>query len=251
MGGRPDDRRTEADANDRVRHRIRRACHRAVERGSGSRYLDDLAYHALRIPFVLRVLPEARIVHVVRDPIGAIPEMTYWWGRAADTLGAAIARKRAHLQIHTLPRLALRFVRNQLHGLLEGRPASWGPIVPGLDAFRDSHSRAEVAAFQWQRMLEIALDDLERLPPDRWLQVRYENLLREPADSVKRLAEFCEVEDPQALVEFGCRYLDPEHPVYAEVEPTGAEWSAIAERIGPVCSRLGYAPAPRSPANPT
>lgn len=235
-----DDLRSEAEATERVRRAIRRACQRAVQRAGKARYLDDLAYHAVRLPFVHRVLPEARIVHVVRDPATAIPEMAYWWGRPSETLAAALARKGRSLRLRTLPRLGLRFLRNSLHARRRGRPAAWGPRVPGLSEFAASHGPAEVAAFQWQKMMEIALADLERLPRDRWIEVRYERLLADPRGEAKRLAHFCEVADPRALVETAARHLDPEHPVFADAPPSDAEWARIRERIAPLRRRLGY-----------
>jgi hypothetical protein len=247
MGTQSDDRRTADDATASVRRRIRNACQRALEQNGKPRYLDDLAYHALRIPFIMRVLPEARIVHVVRDPTHTIPEMTYWWSRPSEGFGRTLARKRSTLQLHTLPRLAMRYARNWLHGRLRGRPASWGPAVPGLEAFRRDHSQAEIAAFQWQRLMEIALDDLEALPITQRLEVRYEDLLSDPAGSVARLAGFCEVLDAESLVEIGSRYIEPDHPIYGQVAPSASDWAAIEERIAPLRRRLGYAaPSPIS-----
>ena len=52
IGRRDDDRREASEATDAVREQIVSACRAAVAGSGRRRYVDDLAYHALRIPFV-------------------------------------------------------------------------------------------------------------------------------------------------------------------------------------------------------
>jgi len=238
---RPDDRRSAEEATDPVRREIVRACQRALSQSGKSRYLDDLAYHAVGIPFVHRIVPDAKIIHVVRDPEHVIPEMAYYWGRKSTGWGASLARGRRHLRLGTLPRLTLRFLRNQLHSQRHGRPAAWGPCVPGLPEFAASHAPAEIAAYQWQKMVEIALDDLTRLPPDAWLEVRFERLIEDPGGELERVAAFCELEDPRPVTERARSQLDPAWPNPFVAELSTSEWEAVRKRVAPLRRRLGYA----------
>ncbi|HUX06572.1 MAG TPA: sulfotransferase [Acidobacteriota bacterium] len=48
----------------------------------------------------------------------------------------------------------------------------------------------EEAAKLWSDSVELAKKMEEKLPPERWITVRYKDLLREPIDSIIRLFEF-------------------------------------------------------------
>jgi hypothetical protein len=233
------DRRTAEEATPAVRRRIRRECESALARSGRLRYADELAYHALRIPFVHAVLPEAKIVHVIRNPEQTIGEINFWWSH--DKANTISIRVKVHqVRLLALPRLALRYAKNVVSRSLRGRPAAWGPMPPGLAEYAASHGPAEIAGYQWARLVEYATEDLARLPQDRVLELRYERLVEQPEREAARLAEFCEVRDPARLVAEACRTIDPHHPPYAALEPTGEEWDAIWKEIGPVANHLGY-----------
>lgn len=236
---RSDDRLLAEDATHDVCERIRRRCVAAVEKAERSRYLDDLAYHALRIPFAHRVMPEAKIVHVIRSPREAIPEMIYGW-MYRDTLAQAVARRRRNINPATLPRHAWRFLRNYVRMRVAGRRETWGPNVPGLRAFARDHSIPEVAGFQWRAMVEIAMNDLAELPDDRWIEVRRECLLADRRGEGRRIAAFCEVEDVEAVADYAESYLDPDFVYHNKVHPTDEQWEAIFDHIGPLARQLGY-----------
>jgi len=227
------------DATDRVRRGILSRCEKVMRNYPGKRYADNLAYHALRIPFVHRVMPEAKIVHVIRSAETAVPEMLYGWTFRFSIMRVAAERARWG-NWRAAPRLVLRFARNFLHQRLSGARATWGPRVPQLEEFRRGHSVAEVAAYQWLNMVRIARRDMATLPPGRGLEVRYEDLRRDPRGQGQRLAEFCEVRDPQAVAAFAARYINPQFVNEYRVPPTPQEWSAIRELVGELQRELGY-----------
>lgn len=252
LGIRADDRRSGGEATEALRSTIVQACCQALRRAGKRRYLDDLAYHALRIPFLCRVMPSVRIIHVVRDPRLAIPEMLYGWTHR-DTISAALVRRRQHLRLRTLPRLALRFVHNYWTSRWSGRRATWGPRVPGLADFQTRHSPAEVAAYQWQQMIQIARSDLAKLPSEQYMELSFEQMLENPSDMAHRLAEFCQVDNPDRLADFAAELVDPAHKFDKKVHPTESEWAVIYPRIAELCGQLGYggnAPQPAAPPKP-
>ena len=134
--------------------------------------------------------------------------------------------------------------RNYAASRLGGRRATWGPVVPGLREFAGGHSASETAAFQWLRLNEIALEDLQASPASSWMQVRFEDLIRDPAGSFAQIAAFAEVEDPEAVVRYACRHVDPDNiPHLAQgirAEPTTEEWGCVHRLIDDFQGSLGY-----------
>jgi hypothetical protein len=189
------------------------------------------------------VLPEAKLILVVRDPRSVIPEMHYAW-TAKASMRTAVQRTRTGVQWRSVPRLAARFAVNYVSSRLRKRRSTWGPVVPGLREFAATHSVAETAAYQWLRLNEIALLDLDRLPADRWLLVRFEDLLSDVEGSFRRIADFAEVQDPEKVVAYAGSYIDasnvPEFAVSGFADPSDDEWRSIRAMVDPLRERLGY-----------
>lgn len=241
-----DDARDVEEATEEVRAEIVAKLAKFLANSGKTRYCDDLAHHMLRIRFVLRVLPNVRIVLVTRDPRDNIPEIMHGWTFKQSTTTAlrnSYKTRRKSIDLRTLPRLAWRALRNQFASQLRGKRESWGAMTPGLKEFAATHSVAEVAALQWQGLYETALRDLDRLPELPWMQVRYEDLVSRPAEEARRLAEFCEVEDVDLVVAYAEATIDP-HRRGDRKDPSEEEWAAIWPRIEPTAKRLGYAAGP-------
>ena len=236
LGTREDDCRSADEATPELSERIRNACRALLEQPE-NRYVDDLSYHSLRIPFLHAVLSNAKIIHVVRSPEQAIPEMLYGWTNR-DSVGKAFARRRKSIRLQGLPRMALRFLRNYISSRVKGSRQTWGPRVPGLVEFVACHPPAEVSAFQWKSMINIAMDDLATIPRDQHLHVQFDALLEDPEGQALRMGEFCGVENPQKFAEEAKTFIDPDFQFEKKVYPTDAEWATIQPMIEAVRERI-------------
>lgn len=239
LGARAHDRRTGEDATSEVSRRIRDDCLGMLRHSGKDRYLDDLSYHALRIPFARAVMPEARFVLVIRSAEESIPEMLYGW-TARDTVGRAVTRRWTNLRWRGLPRAAMRFARNYIETRVRGRRSTWGPRPPGLAEVVSRGDAAEAAAYQWRAITEFALEDLAACPTESYLEVRLDRLLAEPRPELERLVAFCEPRDPAAVIEHGLKLMNPDHRFEKKAQPTDEQWRTIRRQVGPLQQRLGY-----------
>jgi hypothetical protein len=239
LGHRKDDRRTAAEATPEVRAAITQQCEKYLEPSGRARYVDELARHALRTPFIFSVLPDVRLILVVRHPRLAIPEMIRGW-QYRDSVRRKM-RRRSRFDLRTTPTLFWRFAINYVRVRMQGRRATWGPTPPGLTEFATTHSTAEIAAFQWAALHSIALDDLEKVPSDQWLLIRYDDLVANLQHEAERIANFAQINDIPAFVSAAEQIIDPnwtsDNP---PPQPTDTEWSAIRRIVEPVQQRLGY-----------
>jgi hypothetical protein len=236
------DRWTEAQATPEVRRAILESCERIVGRSGRRRYLDNLAYHALRLPFVHAVLPDALVIHTVRDPWEALPECLFGWTNR-DTVRRSVAWRWRHLRWQSLPHMGWRFARNYLRSRTRGVRETWGPTPPGLQEIVKSRTPAEIAAWQWARIVETSLDDLERLPGIQALQVRHEDLISDPRREAMRIVEFADVANPAPLVDYAVRTFRKDYVHYENTvrELTSEDWERVRPILAPLRRRLGYA----------
>lgn len=238
----PHDRWTAEDLTPALRQRILTSCERIVARSGRSRYMDNLAYHALRIPFIHALMPEALIIHTVRDPLGTLPECLFGWTNQ-DTVRRSVAWRWRHLKLRSLPRLGWRFARNYVRSRTRGVRETWGPRPPGLQEVVKTRTPAEIAAWQWSQIVETALDDLEARTAIRSIQVRYEDLVGSPRSEAARIAEFVQVTDPAPLVEYAEATFrkDYVHSEPKDRELSREDWERVRPLIAPLRQRLGYA----------
>jgi hypothetical protein len=166
-----------------------------VERsGSSLLYLNQLA----------DAFGDARFVHLYRDG----RECAYSFSRhPLYRLGAVGVM--LHSRLGMSPYLGDDRPRAQV-------PPELQPFMP--ETFdRAAFERFEMPVIEagqfWSDMIIPALDVLASLPPERVLQLSYEDLVAEPRQALSRLARFIGLRDPEAgWLDRAMRLLDPRSP---------------------------------------
>lgn len=237
LGARSSDVRTADEATPELRDEIRRACAGAVSAAQKRRYIDDLAHHTLRIGFAHAIMPEAKFILVVRDPMETVPEMMYGWIHR-DTIAKAFTRRRKSIRLRSAPRLVARFALNYAASRFAGRRMSWGPRPPGLAGRAAKRSVAETAALQWRELVARALDGASELPDHSSILVRHDDLLTDPAHVAGRIASFCQAERPERIIKKAQAVIDPEYLFEKRIEPTERESAMIRTLVEPIWTRV-------------
>ena len=196
-----------------------------VERSGGS------AAAAFRLS---RTFPDARMIHLYRD------------GR-----DVALSMSR-----HPAFRMQARHMRswnslglNLLNVLSDERPAAppvrlllmMGVLVEPF--FRRLGGEPRLAEFghMWSLLVEVSARILEQLPPDRMLNVKFEDVHADPEGQLRRLVRFIDpgLEDEGWLREVS-RIPRQIPPRFERLGP--AERTALTEVCQPWLERLGYSP---------
>ena len=131
-------------------------------RGEPLRMLEKTPKNSLRVPFLASVFPEAEFVFLHRD--------------VRQTLGSMIDAWNSQ-RFRTYPTLP------GWTGL------SWSLLlVPGWQELI-GRPLAEVVARQWQTAMDLLIDDLQRLPPERVQVLTYDAFIADPEAETRRLCE--------------------------------------------------------------
>jgi omega-hydroxy-beta-dihydromenaquinone-9 sulfotransferase len=129
-----------------------------------------------RIGYLSAIFPEAYFVHVIRDPRAVV-----------DSL------------------MRVGFWRNTFRY----REPAWrgGLAEDELEAWRRTGSPEALAAVQWGAVLRTTRSEAAGLRGDHYLELRYEDFIADPHESLRRLFEFSDLRDDPDVHRFADRRL--------------------------------------------
>lgn len=203
-----------------------RARNRLALRGKNTpiRLIEKTPENCLRLPFLLALFPDARVLYLTRDGRSNVHSLLEGW-----------------MQPHLFPGYRIP-IQLSIPGYARGRWAF--TLIPGWRELTSSPLE-EVCACQWVRCNEAVLAHraaAEAHVP--YLTLRYEDLVSSPATVLPRVAEFLEIDLAQDLGSF-VNHLPEINAVSA---PERDKWKRknpeairrILPLIEPMMRQLGY-----------
>jgi len=199
----PDDARP-----DVVRH-IRRSFAQSVRDAGKQRLMEKTPSNALRPGFVDRVFPDARFIHIIRDPVQSVLSIRSYWNNHAAGFNVAKGRFRQRLkemQLRQAPHYARELLRRSAPKFMRkavGRNV-WGPRLPGIQQMLREVDLLDICALQWRMCTELTCAFGRRLPAERYYECKLEDLSH---DHLKRMLSFAELDDdPDVHESFNARF---------------------------------------------
>lgn len=193
-------------------------------RGSNTvnfRLVEKSVHAGLWLPLVDAVFPDAIYLHIVRNPVKAVPSIMSGWLEAG------------RFESFRVPD------RLDIEGYHGDRNAWCFPLPSGWRSYTGS-SLLEVACFQWRAInqsISEFFDSTERR--GRCLTVRLEMLTRKPAEALAAIRRHGHIEDSVYFDQFAERL-----PVVNEGSPNvqrpSVSQEEIWQRVGELAARLGY-----------
>jgi hypothetical protein len=237
----PSDALPPALARPEVRRYIGGQFARLAKRLGLDTVVEKTCANSLRVPFVDRVIDDAKYVFIVRDGIDATASAARRWHAGLDLRYRL--RKARYVPPSDVPYYLFRFLGNQLQRLgARGRPANrWGPVFDGMaEAQRDAPT-VGVCARQWRACVESAAAALATLPAARVHRVRYEEFVGDPVREFRRIADFAGKTVPRALADELRLEVSGESRGRGRAELTGEELALVRGIAGPALAAHGYA----------
>lgn len=155
---------------------IRKTLPRLARLHAGDLLIEKTVSNTLRVPYVAKVLPEARFVHLIRNGCNVTESAMRQWQSPPDW--KALFTKLRSMPLNNAG-YAAWFAKNMISGLGTGRQGGkvWGPRYPGIDEHARTKPLHEVCALQWQYSVDQARRDLATLPDRQVFEIRYEDLV--------------------------------------------------------------------------
>lgn len=199
--------------------------------------VEKTVSNCLRVPLVERALPGVRFVHLIRDGRDATESCYRQWN-------APFSWRYGLQKLRYVPwsnrDYLWWYARNLVGGRLAGRRGVkiWGVRYQGIERDLKCATLAAVCARQWVECIIHARRDLQSIPTDRWLEVRYEDLVADESQVV-RLCDFLHLPDEDRVLQHyrkNLRTNSSSRPVTAL-----SDWdAALLELLVPELRELGY-----------
>lgn len=193
-----------------------------MKENSANVLLEKSPSNCFRIPFIKSVFPEAKFIHIIRDgrevTLSASKEWSVQGGGAMDSKelrefslfkrffreiideGQFSKRFQSIRGYYLLPLYFLKLLKYFRRHLLNDNRVIWGPKFPGLKSVRKRYSLLETCAIQWYRSVIAAESSLKQLDESRVLRVRYEDLIKQPSNTLKDIYGFLNISDDESSI---------------------------------------------------
>ena len=185
------------------------------------RIVEKSPKNTLRVPFMRTLFPDARFLHLTRDPRGNIASLYRAWQIPGQ------------YETYPLP---------PGYRIVGYSGAAWSFVLqPGWERL-DGRTLVEVCADQWRACNEACMRDLGKIDGASSLRVRYEDLVAHPHDTLRRIAGWADL-DPVPFDRFGAGLP----VIQSATKPDPEKWLTLRQEIGSVleqvqevASALGY-----------
>ncbi|QDS97525.1 sulfotransferase family protein [Adhaeretor mobilis] len=231
------------DARPEVIAHIRKSFAEQIRKSGKTRLLEKTPSNSLRLGFVLRVLPDAKLVHITRNGIDSSLSIRSFWQNASQGTqhvmpGKWKARLR-EIKLRQIPYYAMEVLRR-----LAPRPLTkvvgknlWGPRLPGLRGMVEELDLLEVAAQQWRACVEAARADGLQFAKESYNEIKLEELSLE---TFCRVLGFLELEDEHAVIENFQKVIDPKLATARRSAATAEDLVLLRKWIEPTMQWLDY-----------
>lgn len=227
------------DAREEVCHHIRNTFAQCVVQQGRQRLLEKTPSNSLRMEFVDRVLPGCQFVHIIRDGVESVLSIRkFWQGHARGIKKDKLTERLREIDLKRAPYYAREMARRVLPAQFSGLVghAVWGPRLPGIDGLLKELNLLEVCCLQWRMSVELACHFGRKLPADRYMECRLEEMSPELLESV---LHFCDLPITDEVREGYRSHFDSKLTTVRQAEADPEELDLIDKWIGPTRQWLG------------
>lgn len=234
---RPDDRLDASDASPLIARYIRHRFFDYARKQGKPRFCEKTPSNTLRLSFVRAVLPEARILLIIRDGRSIVRSTNEMRER-----GLSWERVRTRWR-ESSPVDLLSFANRApwVVAKLRGKPLKyWGVRPPGWREWLEHDPLFVAMAKSWAAAIRCAVEEGRAMERDRFLAIRYEDLTEKPRETMQSVVDFLELAGAGDMIQGAVDVADPRRQDKWRSELTPELLAEIRPHMEPTLNWLGY-----------
>jgi len=219
---------------------IRKRFHQFSCSHGDARVLEKTCASSLRVDFIHSVIPEAQIIHLVRDGRAVAESARRRW--LAKPEFKYLMEKARWVPVQDMPYYGFRFLKFQFNrfGNATKAPSSWGPRFVGIDDLVREKTLIEVCGIQWKTCVEAAEESFARIPPQQMLTIKYEDLVESPLDVCSKIFNYIGLDFVRESQQFIQKFVTTSNLEKWRRRLTDEEMRLLLPQIEPTLVRFGY-----------
>jgi hypothetical protein len=227
--------------SERKARYIRKRLDFLLAQSGKSRLVEKTVANVLRLRYVHAVVPQARVIHIIRDGRAVTSSAMERWMAKRGT--SYLVSKGFTIPMCDIPWVGFNYLRNRFERFVRGPNyiQSWGPRWPGIDQDIARLSLPEVCAKQWVISVKTALEQKTALPESQYLEVRYEDVVTHPVEAFTRIAQFLDFDpSPRSFQNFVRQQISTSSLDKWKRKMSGETLDRVMKIIGDFLETLGY-----------
>lgn len=164
--------------------------------------VEKTCANSLRVPYVDKVVPNAKYIFIVRDGRDVVSSAMQKWNSSVDP--SYIMAKLRYIPHRDIPFYAMTYFMNRLRGGIlnnKRRLLTWGPRFKDMERIANAEGLAAVCAAQWSRCVLLAKEAFEKIDRERVCIIKYEDFVLSPKAEFLRLSEFSGVKPSDQVID--------------------------------------------------
>lgn len=204
----------------------------------GSSYIiEKTVSNTLRIPFLLKLFPQAKFIVLYRDGRDAVESVYRQWNTAPDN--NYLFKKLLSVPfLQVLPYLfkyAIDTFKIKLK-LKTSESYVWGVRYKGYKEDLEKDDLITFCAKQWNHCANAIVTNQDKIPKENRLIVRYENLVTDPNTEFKRIATFLDL----PLEQFDYSAIRPTNVGKSKNKLSKEDFQNVNNLLHDTLGKLGY-----------
>jgi len=174
---------------------IRKQFSKIAKKDNVQNVIEKSCANSLRVPFINKILPDAKYIFIYRDGRDATASASLRW-KAPFELGYTLKKMR-YLPLTDIPYYGYKFGINRVKQSFskDKKLAFWGLNLENMQAKIANRSLHEISALQWKEATEKASTDLKRINPEKVYKISYEKFVTNPSQELSKIVDFLGVKE--------------------------------------------------------
>ena len=227
-------------ADEATKQYVAKAFAKLAKRNSQATVVEKTCANSLRCGFVHEIFPTAKFIHIVRDGRDVAASAALRWNAELDL--SYLLQKAKFVPKADLLYYGSKYFYSRLYRVFskQSRLSTWGPKFEGMqEAFTD-HDLAVGCAIQWRECVSATTLQLEDVPSDQVLTIRYEDFTSDPQTEMSKVFEFANSSVTVDRVRELTKSVSTSSVNGWKSKLTKQQIEKIDELVGPWLARLGY-----------
>jgi len=204
----PNDCLTAKHARPRISRYIRRKFAQFVKEKGKKRFLENTQQNVLSLPFVNAVLPDCKIIHIIRDGRDVAASLRSKWTRTDAPIATAVRKRLPGVPLTDWPAYIPEFLKTVWYKYANKKMYSFGPKPNNWRDLNNKYDILEYTAITWRECVVAARSFGNTLPQDRYREVRFEELVSNPEKIITELLEFLELPFSETVIRYTQEKID-------------------------------------------